>query len=161
MSTAVAKLREVSSRLLANRPLDDATSRWLGDALDHFLKRDCRSLDEAFGLRFSRGGVPWWLDDAMRTRDKALRGLAERFYSNERIGAQASRIRTLAVRYAATAWRWDRERSEAPQGYPGTPRRAGSGTRSITFSRETADRWTRRWACDFPAVACPGGSTMR
>ena len=122
MATAVEKLREVSSRLQANRPLDEATSRWLGDALDHFLKRDCGSLDEALGLRFPRGGVPWWLDDAMRTRDKALRGLAGRFYSGERVGAQASRIRTLAVRYAATAWRWDRERSEVPQGYPGTPR---------------------------------------
>ena len=63
-----------------------------------------------------------WLDDAMRTRDKALRALAARFYSSERISAKAFRIRTLAIRYAATAWRWDRERSEEPQGYPGTPR---------------------------------------
>ena len=122
MTTTVEKLKDISRRLLTNRPLDEATSRWLGTAFDQFLRRDCRSLDEALGLRFSRGGVPWWLEDAIRTRDMAIRALVGRFYSHDRISAQSARIRTLAVRYAATAWRRDRERGEEPQSYSATPR---------------------------------------
>lgn len=122
MVSSVDKLRDVSSQLLAREPLDATTAHWLGAALDLYLKRDCRSIEEALGLRFPRGGVPWWLEDAMRKRDGALRELAVRFYSNERVTAQAGRIRSLAVRYAASAWRHDRDHDRVPGSYLETPR---------------------------------------
>ncbi len=122
MVSSVDKLRDISSQLLASEPLDTTTARWLGAAFDLYLKRDCRSIEEALGLRFPRGGVPWWLEDAMRKRDGALRELAGRFYSQDRITAQADRIRSLAVRYAASAWRRDRDHDQAPGSYLGTPR---------------------------------------
>lgn len=122
MASSVEKLREISSRLLDSEPLDDAMSHWLGAAIERYLKRGCRSVDEALGLRFPRGGVPWWLEEAMRKRDKALRELASHFYASERITMQAARIRTLAIRYASTAWLRDREGSELPSSYVGTPR---------------------------------------
>jgi hypothetical protein len=37
------------------------------------------------------------------------------------ISAQAGRIHQLSSRYAASAWRFDRERTEVPASYRGTP----------------------------------------
>ncbi|HJS33274.1 MAG TPA: hypothetical protein VJ924_14870 [Alphaproteobacteria bacterium] len=37
------------------------------------------------------------------------------------ISARANHVRTLATRYAASAWRFDRDRDQMPPHYSGTP----------------------------------------
>jgi hypothetical protein len=122
MITPVKRLKEVSHQLLERRPLGDEQARWLGAALDRFLNRQSATLEEAFELRFPRGGVPWWLEDAMRHRDEALRRMSDEFFGEDGITARAARIHRLATRYAASAWRRDQELPEPPKSYLGTPR---------------------------------------
>ena len=121
MVVPVKRLREVSRLLLERRTLGEEQARWLGAALEKYLKRQCQTLEDAFDLRFPRGGVPWWLEEAMRHRDEALRRLSAEFCGEDGITAKAAHIHTLAIRYAASTWRWDREHSEAPAHYIGTP----------------------------------------
>jgi len=73
------------------------------------------------GLRAPRGGIPWWLEEAMRRRNAALLELAERFFADLSPSAQARQIRLLAVRYGASAWAHDRIASEIPPRYVGMP----------------------------------------
>ena len=56
----------------------------------------------------------------MRRRDSALRSLALAFLSDLTVTRQADRIHQLSCRYAASAWRFDRERAEMPASYSGT-----------------------------------------
>lgn len=72
MLASIEKLREISHRCLNDQPLDAELSNWLGNSLQEFLEHSCRTIDEAFGLRFARGGVPWWREEAIRLRDAAL-----------------------------------------------------------------------------------------
>src|SRR5262249_44183062 len=120
MLTTIMKLREIHQRCLCEQPLESEHLHWLGKSLDAFLSHRCRSLDEAVGLKFARGGVPWWLEEAQRQRDGALRELASRHFPGVSVSAQASRIRLLALRYAGSAWRFDRERQTPLDGYAGT-----------------------------------------
>lgn len=113
-------LQDISRRCLAEEPLSDEQLRWLGQSLSDFLSHRCRTVDEAMGLRFARGGVPWWLEEALRKRDAALRELAQRYCAALSVSAQAQRIRELAVRYAASAWRFDKSRQWMPEQYVGT-----------------------------------------
>lgn len=119
MLATIESLRTVSRRCLND---SDDMLRWLGRSLEDFLSHRCRSVDEALGLRFARGGVPWWREEAMRRRDAALRELAMRHLANLSVAAQARDIRMLAVRYAASAWRCDRDEKSMPPRYAGTPR---------------------------------------
>jgi hypothetical protein len=61
------------------------------------------------------------MEEAIRTRDAALRELAERFHAERSVSRQAQEIRLRALRYAASAWRFDRERDAMPERYRGTP----------------------------------------
>ncbi len=60
------------------------------------------------------------MEDAIRLRDAALRELAERFHGDRLVSCQAREIRRRALRYAASAWRFDRDRTAMPPRYSGT-----------------------------------------
>jgi len=118
---AVGNLREIVGRCQSGKPLDEPLARWLAASLDRFLHRRCSSIEDAFGLRAPRGGVPWWLEEAIRIRDAALRELAERHCAELSVAARARRIHSISARYGASAWRHDRETDAQPERYRGTP----------------------------------------
>jgi hypothetical protein len=120
MLNEIERLRQVSQRCLAGKPLGRDLANWLGAALKSYLSRQHRTVEEALGLHFAQGGVPWWREEAIRKRDAALRELAGRFFSGLSPCAQAQRIWTLATRYAAAAWRFDRGGGGMPGSYRGT-----------------------------------------
>jgi len=122
MWTTIENLREISRCCHEGRPLDEDLSRWLATSLERFLAHECRSVDDALGLHFPRGGVPWWLEEAMRRRDAALRELAHRFYPGRSVSARARAIHDRANNYAGTAWRYDALHAEMPHYYAGTPK---------------------------------------
>lgn len=117
----VHQLHEIVRCCLAGQPLDNGLARWLGGLLDDFLKRRVQTLEAAIGLTQGRGGIPWWLELAIRQRDSALRELAGRFLGDVSTHAQAKTIRILALRYAGTSWRADKTLRKVPQRYVGTP----------------------------------------
>lgn len=119
--TPVERLREIAIRCLNGQPLDRRHSRWLGGALESYLGKDSSSLEEALGLRYGRGGVPWWREAALRQRDAALRALAAEYFADLSPCCRSRRIAELAGRYAATGWRKDREAPDMPARYAGTP----------------------------------------
>lgn len=114
MLTTIESLRAVCRRCLDD---SDDQLRWLGRSLNEFLAHRCQTVDEALGLRFARGGVPWWREEAIRKRDAALRELAARCFAGLPVTAQARQVRMAAVRYAASAWRFDRGRPAMPPHY--------------------------------------------
>lgn len=122
MLRTIELLKDISRRCLADEALSPEQSKWLGDSLARFVDHDCTSIDNAFGLQFPRGGVPWWQEEAIRKRNAALRELAQRFSDHLSVSARARQIRTLTIRYGASAWRRDCERHEMPERYRGTPK---------------------------------------
>ena len=60
------------------------------------------------------------MEDAIRLRDAALRELVEHFHGARSVSAQAQEVRRRALRYAASAWRFDRDRNAMPPRYGGT-----------------------------------------
>lgn len=122
IATRIDNLRRVTQQFLTGKTLDRELADWLGSALQGYLNRSSRTLEEAFGLIFPKGGVPWWREEAIRKRDAALRELADRFLSELSPSSQAQKIRTLAIRYAASAWRSDRGKQRMPSHYVGTAR---------------------------------------
>jgi hypothetical protein len=122
MLQEIHKLREISQKCLASEPVEDEYLVWLGSAFQRYLNQECTSLEEALGLRFAKGGVPWWLEEAIRVRDAALRALADQVYADHCLTAKAREVRKLASRYAASAWRFDRCRDAMPTAYMGTPK---------------------------------------
>ena len=119
MQSKINNLKAIARRCLAGKPLNRGLSRWLGTALENFLNHRTRSVDDALGLRFAQGGVPWWREAAIRKRDAALRQLAGHFYPRLCPSAQAKRIWQTSIRFAASAWRFDRNRENMPQHYVG------------------------------------------
>ena len=120
--TSIDNLREIMGRCRDGEPLDQDLAEWLGEALEGYLTQQFRTLEEALGLIFPRGGVPWWREEAMRKRDAALRRLAEHFHDGRAMTAQARKIAMMAKRYAATSWRIDCSNEEMPDCYRGTPK---------------------------------------
>lgn len=114
-------LRDIAQRCLEGRPLDRTAAMWLGRLLNDFLSRGSRALEEAVGMVQGHGGIPWWMEYAIRHRDAALRELARRFLGDLCVSAQARSIHAMAVRYAATAWLTDRTLADLPSRYAGTP----------------------------------------
>ena len=119
MMASIQNLREIVRRCQSGEPLSDNLSIWLGQSLNAFLNRQCPSIEDAFGLRAPRGGVPWWREEAIRCRDHAIRTLADRLFSGLRPSAQARQIHTLAIRYATSAWRHDMHLDSLPAHYDG------------------------------------------
>jgi hypothetical protein len=116
MQATIDALRTITRKCLNN---NDDQLRWLGRSLEDFLAHRCRSVDEALGLRFPRGGIPWWREDAIRKRDAALRELAAKHCRGSSVSALARGVRALSVRYAASAWRFDCRRRSMPAHYAG------------------------------------------
>jgi len=77
MLAAIKNLRAIRERCHDGAPLDPSLSHWLAESLDRYLGHECASIDDALGLRQPRGGMPWWLVEAMYERDGALRDLAD------------------------------------------------------------------------------------
>ena len=121
MTSTIDDLREISRCCLIGEPLESGLSEWLGQSLQAFLEQACATVDDALGLKFPQGGVPWWREEAIRTRDAALRQLVEQFFDDFSLSATAREVRTLAERYAASSWRFDRERDEMPGRFRGAP----------------------------------------
>lgn len=117
----VVRLRRIARLCESCEPLDPFLAQWLGDVLTAFLEREASSLEEIMGLRFGRGGMPWRRAEAMRERDEALRALSRKFYADEGPCARARIIATQAERYAASAWRIDRNHDAMPRHYAGKP----------------------------------------
>ncbi len=120
MLDEINNLREVARRCLAGQPLGQDLSEWLGASLQEFLSRRSTTIEEALGLRAPQGGVPWWMEDAIRIRDATLREFARYYCAGVSVSAQATEIRQRALRYAASSWRFDRDRDEMPGRYGGT-----------------------------------------
>ncbi len=119
MLTTIRKLREIARRCARGEALDADLARWLGHGLEEYLVRHYRTLEDALGLKSPRGGVPWWLEEAMRQRDAALRSLAGQLFEALPTAVQAKRIHDLAVRYCSSAWLFDRAKEEMPANYAG------------------------------------------
>ncbi|MBE9554648.1 MAG: hypothetical protein IMF05_14380 [Proteobacteria bacterium] len=122
MLMEIERLRLVSDLCQEGKPMDEGLANWFGGCLRDFLERRTESFEEAFGLPSCRGGVPWWKEERMRRRDKALRMLARSLPAGRPVGALAREIHQMSKRYAASAWRIDRDRAEMPAVYEGTPR---------------------------------------
>ncbi len=120
MLQTIDHLRQIKQRCMAGEPLEAQQSEWLGDALAHFLDRRCTSMDDALGLRFGQGGMPWWREEANRLRDAALREIAQSYMQGLSKSAQAKQISLLGLRYAASAWRFDRFSEDMPAHYQNT-----------------------------------------
>lgn len=121
MFSNIQQLHEIAQRCLRGLPLDEGSARWLGTSLDNFLKQRARTIEDAMGLRFARGGVPWWMEHAIRQRDAALREIARHFYGELPVSAQAREIHRLARRYAASAWLRERNADAPPAAHERTP----------------------------------------
>lgn len=119
MFKTIEMLREISRRCLSGEALDADLSSWLGTSLDDFLTHRETSVDDAMGLKFPRGGIPWWQEEAIRKRDDALRQLAFVYFPELTPSARATEIRTLSVRYAGSAWRHDQKHWQMPPHYRG------------------------------------------
>jgi len=117
---SINNLREIMGQCFDGKPLDGDLAEWLGAAIDGYLTRQFRTLEEALGLIFPRGGIPWWREEAMRKRDAALRALADSFLGDLAPCVQARQIWTLAQRYAASSWRFDQDNGDMPANYEGT-----------------------------------------
>ena len=120
MYVPIKHLREISSCCLRGKPLGRELSAWLGQSLKSYLEQQSSSLEHAFGLSFPRGGVPWWLEEAMRERDQCLRELAGRYFDGQSTYATAKEIHALARRYGTTSWCRDRACADMPARYAGT-----------------------------------------
>jgi hypothetical protein len=120
MLTVISNLRQICERCNHGEPLEEDLASWLADSLDRFLRHECTSVDDAMGLRQPRGGVPWWLVEALYRRDRALRELADKLAADGSLSMRAREVRQKTVRYAATAWRFDKDRESMPPSYRGT-----------------------------------------
>src|SRR5262245_32989329 len=120
MLSAINQLREIAQCCSEGRPLNDGLARWLGRSLSDFLAHRAPSIEEAFGLRADRGGVPWWREEAIRARNALLQDLGRKFYASVSVSAQARQIYLAAIRYSCSAWRYDRNRDVLPASYQGT-----------------------------------------
>jgi hypothetical protein len=122
MLANIETIRAIERCCRDHKPLSADQRQWLGNALSAFLEHRSPSIDTALGLANPRGGVPWWLEEAIRKRNAALRALASTWYTGLSASAQAEQIWKLATRYAASAWRFDQAREAMPAHYAGTPK---------------------------------------
>ena len=122
MLASIRNLREITTLCLTGESLPPDLSKWLGATLHDFLAQRAPSLDDAMGLKYPRGGVPWWIEEAIVKRDRVLREMGAACFDGQSRSARAATIHTLSVRYAATAWLRDREAEAMPAHYRDTPR---------------------------------------
>ena len=101
MLREINNLREIARRCSAGETLDDQLSRWLASRLDDFLSHRCAHLDDAFGLKADQGGVPWWMEDAIRVRNAALCDLADRLGP---VSSKSALVRSSSL-FLAAGWK--------------------------------------------------------
>src|SRR5262245_3742937 len=118
---SINNLRMVADLCETGQTLPIHLAEWLADALRSFLEQRSVSLNDAFGLRAGRGGVPWHVEENIRKRDSALRQLCTHHFLELSLTGQARLVHRLSLRYAASSWRFDRERKTMPNRYRGTP----------------------------------------
>jgi hypothetical protein len=118
----VSSLREAARLLAIGEPLPEPLAIWLAGSFHAFLNRQGGDLEDALGLRWGRGGVPWWMDEAIRARDAALRHLADILVPTGSGSARARAVHLRTMRYAGTAWPRDRQLAEMPGAYLGQER---------------------------------------
>ncbi len=122
MQREIDILREIARICAAGEKLDEALARWLASALEDFLNQRCSRLEEAFGLIACQGGMPWWLEDAVRERNAALRNLADLLKPAHSLAALVRDVHARTVRYGASAWLTDRHLDAPPPAYVGRPK---------------------------------------
>ena len=105
MLAAINNLRAIRGRCHHGTPLDPSLSRWLAESLDRYLEHECTSIDDAPGLRQPRGGMPWWLVEAMYERDGAFRDLADLVAGDGPVSARARPGRRRAGRRWGTRFK--------------------------------------------------------
>lgn len=103
-------------------PLSSELRDWLASAIGRFLVHDCTDLNEAFGIMQDHGGVPWWLERAIRIRDRELREMSARFFGARSAYQRARKISELSCRYETTSWPRDRTVDGMPDHYLDTPK---------------------------------------
>ena len=118
----IETLHAIHSRCAGDLPLTADLRSWLASSLDRYLTHDCDNLNEAFGLVQGHGGVPWWRERAIRQRDEALRALSRETYGDISVYSSAKAIAEISERYQTTCWPRDRQLSEMPERYRGTPK---------------------------------------
>ncbi len=123
MCEPIENMQQVADLCIVGERLPADVSVWLGRSLRAYLDKQAETLNEAFGIQNPRGGVDWRHAACIARRDKALRALADENFQNMRITAKARTVLELTNRYAATAWRLDRNKFEMPQSYRNRPTR--------------------------------------
>ena len=118
---AIDNMRAVAQHCRTKERLPAELADWLAASLLAFLEHEAGTLNDAFGLKNARGGVPWRMEASMRMRDRALRELAAAHFAELSLSARAARIQEISARYAASGWRFDRDRDAMPPSYEGTP----------------------------------------
>lgn len=121
MLLVIKTLRAIFEKCARGEPLTPAEAAWLAAAFAAYLEHRCRSMDEAFGLRWPKGGVPWWLEEGIRARNSALVELGERHFGDLSSTGRSKAIARLSRRYAAANWPHDAQQPEMPARYRGTP----------------------------------------
>ena len=116
---SVEKLRELLA--VAESGQLAALGSWLEPRLRDYLMRASEgvTLDQVLELTVERGGVPWYTREALAERDAAILALAKHL-PDLKPSAQAEQIATWSRRYVASAWRFDRDKTEMPSHYQGT-----------------------------------------
>ena len=103
---AIAKLREFVAELHEH----ESTSDWLAHRLaDYPNERGATTLENTFGLKPGRGEAPWWKQEAMAARDKAIKRFAQPL-SGRPVAEQARQVLAAAERYRQGRWCFDQER---------------------------------------------------
>jgi len=120
MPASIDNIRTVARLCRTSEPLPESLASWLATSLQSYLDHRSESLNDAFGLRNARGGVPCRMEASMRERDRTLRALAARHFAGLSTSAQSTQIHLLSVRYEASSWRFDRMHDCMPEGYEGT-----------------------------------------
>ena len=120
MSANIQQLREVARLCQMRQPLDGDLAQWLASSLEDFLNRRARTIADAMGIRGPHGGVPWWMEEAIRCRDAALRALVRDLSPGAAVHAQARLVHRLTVRYAASTWRFHQQLEMPPPAFQGT-----------------------------------------
>ena len=120
MIQSIRNIQTVARLCRGHEPLPADLALWLANSLQCFLEQRAASLNAAFGLKNARGGIPWRTEAQNRARDAAHRVLAQKYFAGLSLSARANHIHQSSVRYAASAWRFDRNHSEMPARYRGT-----------------------------------------
>ena len=95
MLLVIQKLREIADYIAADIAVPEELALWLEHSLREFLEHRSTSVDEALGLRFPKGGVPWWIEEGMRRRDSALQALADQPSRRAELGRTIPRVKSI------------------------------------------------------------------